>query len=143
MTEQAPSRIRFTPGTSDEVRAAIEPHLLKWAFLIPSWCHEVNVTWRDDHTNGALNIVVHYEYRRADLTICPNFMSIPLRRERCVVHELLHIITQPIVNTANDIRDVLEKDSPRLAEWATEMIRHSDESVTCDLTAILCAQLGG
>jgi hypothetical protein len=137
------SKINFTPGTSDEVRAAIEPHLLKWEFLIPAWCHEVNVTWKDDDLNGALNIVVHYEYRRADVTICPNFMSIPHRRERNVVHELLHIVTHPIVNTARDIRDRIDKTNPSLADWANEMIRHSDESVACDLTAVLMGRLDG
>jgi hypothetical protein len=130
-------KIYFTAGISDEVRTAVEPHLKKWAWLIPAWCHEVNVTWRDDDTNGALNVDVHYEYRRADIQVLPNFLSCVERREANVVHELLHIVTHPLVNTARDIRDRLDKANPTLADWANEMIRHSDESVTCDLTALV------
>jgi hypothetical protein len=137
-----PSKIRFTPGISDEVRAAVEPHLMKWAFLIPAWCHEVNVTWRDDDPAGALNIVVHYEYRRADINVLPNFLSCPERRERNVVHELLHIITEPMRNTARDLRDVVAKGHPDVLGWADEMIRHSDESITCDLAALVLERLG-
>lgn len=126
-------KIAFTPGMSDEVRAAIEPHLRKWGFLIPGWCRELNVTWKDDDDRGALNILVHYEYRRADMNVLANFMSITHRREQNVVHELLHIVTAPLCNTMQDFRNALK---PELVPWADEMIRHSSESVTCDLQAM-------
>ncbi len=132
-----PTKIRYAESVIPEVRSAIEPHLLKWEFLIPAWCHEVNVTWQDDDANGALSTVVHYEYRRVDLNILPNFLSCEDRRERNVVHELLHIVTEPLQNTCKDMRDALVKQVPELEGWATEMIRHSDECVTCDLAAIL------
>lgn len=135
------AKIRFTPGISDEVRAAVEPHLVKWAFLIAGWCHEVNVTWKDDDPNGCLNIVVHYEYRRADINVLPNFLSIPHRREQNVVHELLHIVTEPMQNTARDLRDVVGKQHPDVLAWAEEMIRHSTESVTCDLATLVMGHL--
>lgn len=129
--------IRYAAGVIPEVRAAIEPHLSRWAFLIPAWCHEVNVVWNDDDTDGALSVRVHYEYRRADLNVLPNFLSCPDRRERNVIHELLHIITEPMANCMRDMRDSLVKANPDLEKWADEQIRFGTESVTCDLTALL------
>jgi hypothetical protein len=121
------NKIHFAPDTSEEVRAAIEPHLLKWSFLIPAWCSEVNVTWRDDDLDGALSVIVHYEYRRADISVLPNFLSSPHRRERNVVHELLHIVLGPMLNTERDLRNALGKDRPDVHSWAEEMIRHSND----------------
>lgn len=133
------AEITYTAGISTEVRAAIEPHLAKWAHIIPAWCHEVTVTWEDDELDGALDITVHSEYRRADLRVLPNFLSCVERREQAVVHELLHIMTEPMRNVARDLRDVVARDHPALKEWAEEVIRHSNESVTCDLTALVMA----
>lgn len=132
-------RIRITPGLPVEVFDAINPHLQRWALLVPSWCREVNILWDDADDNGALCIKVHYEYRRADLTVLPNFLSMsePGRREVAVIHELLHIVTEPMINTARDLRDTLVKAHPEMETWADEMIRHSNESVTCDLTEMV------
>lgn len=117
------TRIRYTPGLPDEVRSAVAPHLERWAFLIPSWCHELNVI---------------YEYRRADLTVLPNFIScLPDRRARDVVHELLHIIIEPMQRVAKDLRERLVAECPPLGAWSSEAIRFADESVTVDLTEMV------
>jgi len=133
----------YTPGLPAEARAAIEPHLVQWAFLIPAWCHRVNVVWTDDDANGALKVQVHYEYRRADLHVLPNFLSATAHREEQVIHELLHIATEPMRNTCHDLRDALVAQIPALAGWADELMRHSEESVVCDLAAaIVRARVG-
>ncbi|MEO7367531.1 MAG: hypothetical protein ABIZ36_06215 [Gemmatimonadaceae bacterium] len=135
------TRILFTSGMSEEVRFAIEPHIRKWAFLVPAWCEEVNVTWQDDDTDGALNVEVFYEYRRADLNVLPNFLTGERCRERNVVHELLHIITAPLANTCQAMREAVKKHAPDIEDWATEIIRQSDEAVTCDLTNLVMNSL--
>lgn len=131
-------KIRFAPSVSPEVRNAIEPHIVRWAFLVPAWCQEVDVHWDDGDSGGSLRMDTSYEYRRADLFVLPNFLSCePDHRETDVVHELLHIVTAPIDRVAQDFRDVLVKDNKSLKPFADEMIRRAIESVTCDLTQLI------
>jgi hypothetical protein len=136
MSGHALERIRFSPNVASEVRAAIEPHLVKWAFLIPAWCHELTVKWDDDDTSSALCVKVFYEYRSADLIVLPNFLTSPAARERDVVHELLHLSLAPLTIVCEAMRDALVKQAPDVEEWANEMLRHGEEATTCDLTEL-------
>jgi hypothetical protein len=136
------SKLRFSPNVAPEVREAIEPHLVKWAFLIPGWCHELNVAWNDrDTEHGALSISVFYEYRNADLDVHANFLTQPAHREQSVVHELLHLSLAPITQVAETLRDALVAEVSALEPWATEMIRQGEESTTCDLTRLVVGRL--
>lgn len=137
----AVEKIRFSRMLSPEVRSVIEPHLAKWAFLIPGWCHEVTIIWDDDDDDGALRINVFYEYRTADIAVLANFMTKPEYREGHVVHELLHLSLAPLTQTAQALRDALTKKIPDVEDWATEMIRQGEEASTCDLTALVIGQL--
>lgn len=129
--------ISYRPGLPMEVRITVEPHLKKWAHVVPSWCHELNVLWDDDNTNAAASVTVHYEYRRADLKIFPNFLTCNDRRESNILHELLHIMTEPMYNTMKDLKATVADKHPELKAWAEENMRMAIESVTCDLTAAL------
>jgi hypothetical protein len=130
-------RIRYSPGMPDEVRIAVAPHVERWAFLAPAWCRYINVVWGDEETSNALSVTAHYEYRRATLYIHPNFLTCPDRREENIVHELSHLLTEPMYNTMRDLKAALVDKVPELQAWATEAIRYAVESTTCDLTDTL------
>lgn len=134
-------KLRFTPGVPDEVREAIEPHLLGWAFLIPGWCHELVVKWDDDDTGSALAVEVFYEYRNADLIVLPNFLSRADDREQRVVHELQHLSVAPLVAVAQAMRDALVGQVPDVKEWADELLRQGEEATVCDITAFVLERL--
>lgn len=136
-----PSKLQFAPSVETEVRSAIEPLLVKWAFLIPAWCHELAIRWDDEDTDGALRIEVHHEYRDADLFVLPNFLTTPENRERQVVHELLHLSLAPLTQVAEAMRDALVKKAPGVEEWANEMLRQGEEATTCDLTELALRRL--
>lgn len=137
----AVEKIRFSPRVPAEVRATIEPLLVKWAFLIPGWCHAIDVQWDDDDTDGALRISVHYEYRDADLFVIPNFLTGVDHRDRHVVHELMHVFTAPLTAVAQALRDALVHKVPELEEWANEQLRQGEEATVCDLTALVMERL--
>jgi hypothetical protein len=131
-------RFRFRPNTPNEVVGAIASHLERWAFLVPAWCREVNIVWNDREADtGALSVAVYYEYRNADIEVLPNFLTNSEGRERHVVHELIHLSLSPLTTTAEAMRDALVKKVPDVEDWATEMIRQGEESVTCDLAALM------
>lgn len=134
-------KIRFASKMSDEVRSAIEPHLARWAFLIPGWCHELTVKWDDNDTSAALCIEVYYEYRNADLVVLPNFLSHAEYRETQVVHELMHLAVAPLTKAAESTRDALVEQVPDVEEWAAESLRQGEEATVCDLTAFVLARL--
>lgn len=131
--------INITPGVPDEVQQALIPHLNKWLFLVPSWCHELCVCWGGYDTDAALSITVHCEYRRADLFVHPDFLSNHERREAQVIHELMHITTEPMAKTIRDLRVLALEKNHDLRPLIDEQIRMAIESVTCDLTALVHA----
>jgi hypothetical protein len=133
--------ISYRPGLPMEVRIAVEEHLTKWAHVVPAWCLELNVIWDDDNTSAAASMTVHYEYRRSDLKIFPNFLTCADLRERNILHELLHIVTEPMYNTMKDLKGVVADKHPEMKAWAEENMRMAVEMVTCDLTAALLHQL--
>lgn len=119
--------------TPEEVQKAISPYLTAWSPIIPGWCREIIVVWNDNDTEGALSMRANYEYRRGELTIHPNFISHPERREQAVVHEFIHVLLEPFSNTLTDIKDALLKERPDLKTWVEEQIRYSEESTVCDI----------
>lgn len=143
LVSRAPAmRIRYSPGLPDEVWAAVAPHLERWALLAPAWCRYLNVIWGEEEISNALSITAHYEYRRASLYIHANFLSCPDRREENIVHELSHLVTEPMYNTMRDLKMALVAKCPDLQAWATEAIRYAIESTTCDLTDTLMRAAG-
>lgn len=126
--------IDYRPGIPPEVRGAIEPLLTCWQGVLPSWCHTLNVIWSEADT-GALSIRTQYEYRRATLTVYPNFITCPDKRERDVIHELMHVLLEPLANVMTDMRDELAEKCPDVKRWAEEAARYGEESAVCDLAA--------
>lgn len=127
--------LKISINVPAEVADAVTPILRAWSHLVPAWVYEINLMWADEANEGALSITAHYEYRRADLFVHPNFISHPERREPNLVHELMHIMTEPLLNVVCDLRDQLIERQPDLKPYVKEQIRYAVESVTCDLTA--------
>jgi hypothetical protein len=133
------TRFWIDGSLATEIRGAIEPLLLKHAEKIPRWCGRVSVYWNESATFAAAT-TTFYDYRRAELTIGPNFISLHQRRELNIVHELMHLYTEPLANAAKDARDALKKTNEAAAEIVTEAIRHAGEQTVVDLTDLLIGE---
>lgn len=123
-----------------EVRAAVEPLLECYLALVPTWCHDLLVAWDDsDHENLA-TCCARAEYRWARITLCASWLrQTPAAREDAIVHELTHVLTEPIQNHVRDLLEVIKEKFPDVHKWADEQRRYANESVTQDLTRILLA----
>lgn len=122
-----------------EIRDAVEPLLRKHAEKIPWWCGRVSVYWNEEH-KAAASMSAAYDYRRGELTIGPNFLSLHQRRELNIVHELMHLYTEPLTHAAETARDALRKTNDAAAEVLAEDIRHATEQTVCDLTSLLIGE---
>lgn len=127
--------IIWQPCVSDAVRALAEPILDRWRWLIPSWCHELLVFYREtDGDNAAAACRTYPEYRYAQLMIYGSFVGKqrPDDRENAIIHELLHVQLQPLVQ---EFKHLLAQQVPEgpLREWANTNHTGAMEGVVCDL----------
>lgn len=130
--------------TPDDIRKVIEPILERWLWLVPSWCHELRVKFRNNPGDDELETVAkcewHVQYRLAIITVEANWLTYTLAedREKAIVHELVHVATGPLCDQFDQL---LEHVAPpqKLGDWADA--RHGDalEGVVSDLTRALLA----
>lgn len=113
----------------------------RYEYLLPTWCHYVNVYWNADERDGALAWCdTKYEYRHAGITICPRWLDQTTEeRERAVEHELNHLPTTPLVDWIRGvITRLVPKDSKsELQAELLEGLRVWNESATSDLVDIM------
>jgi hypothetical protein len=127
-------RYFLDPAMPPELRRAIEPILVKWRGLIPSWCERIDLMWNDEDRNGAAFSVAHYDYRRGHINVLPNWLTRPDRRESMIVHETIHFLTEPVHNVLTDFWKFMEQHHPETKGLFEELVRHANEQVTVDLT---------
>jgi hypothetical protein len=100
-----------------EVRAAVRPLLLAHLWLVPAWCRELLVTWKDRHhhdTGGTITASSGSDpqYRYARLALhAPWLDSSRSQRRREIIHELLHIPLAPLIDYHEDAIDRLFADA--------------------------------
>lgn len=143
-----PENFRHIQGTRfwidaslpNEITDAVMPHLLKHADKIPHWCRRVSVYWTEDAGKAAASMSCMYDYRRGELTIGSNFLSLWQRRELNIVHELMHLYTEPLRNAAQDALDAVKKTNEAAAAILEEGVRHQMEQTVVDLTELLLGE---
>lgn len=100
--------IRWAKDVPDEYRDVLEPILEAWYALVPTWVQEFRVMWRGDDNGAALGAKVNYRNRWAFLYVGPSFLGEPVdEREVAVLHELCHVLTEPLSVVAERIADML------------------------------------
>lgn len=129
-------KITWDVGVPDEVRASVEPLLADGLRLVPRWVADLAVEWVSDGEELA-SMSTQVEYRRATLTIHPNFLAQALpERQQVLRHEMLHLVTQPIVDVLADLIDACKVDK-KMEAWAIEQSRRAKEGLVCDLEILL------
>jgi len=92
------TKFKFDKNIPAEILRSIQKNLSALEFLIPAWCHEVNVEYL---TDGALTGVsencladshIHYQYRNGALAFYPGYMAeSESERMNTCIHEMLHL----------------------------------------------------
>lgn len=118
-----------------EVRASAEPLIRKRLWRLPSWCHELSVRWDDDDAGTGARVTVDVEYRRAQIVVCPGFLTeTKAERDRIIAHEMTHIPTLALGNLFDEAMALLPKEQRHVKAMLLERWRLAMEGATCDLT---------
>lgn len=133
--------MKWDAGVPPEVRAAAEPHLTRWAGLLPTWCQEFRVRWGSE-PGTSCQITCHYPNRWAVLKIGAEWLDQPPgAREVDLVHELLHVALEPMAAAMNRIVGDLTEAGTPLRELAASITTDGLESSVEDLARILLRTL--
>lgn len=137
-------KFHFTDSLPHEVVKGLPDFFLKNEYIVPEWCHEVQVIWdpepqdEDGNASGSPAYTdTHYEYRYATVAICPSFLAEePDAKDKIIKHELGHIVTAPLVDHMAHVLQLLDLD-----ETVVEVIKHgiqqNMEAVTEDFTLVV------
>jgi hypothetical protein len=122
--------------TPDEVEHLVDPLLRRYAWLVPTWVHDlfVHYTGADkDDPEARAGIIGHWEYREARMDIYGGWLALDagLRRDS-IVHELAHAATEPLHQFVMDLLCKLPDDEKartkrhwlKLLEGCTQDIAH-------------------
>lgn len=129
----SPNDIQWEPDFPDDLRGIVEPHLQRWLALIPTWCQEFIVRY-DPHQDSRMAAKVNYRNRWAILIVTGQWFDSPVaEREVCLIHELLHIATEPLSSVVTRIiDDTLEEGTP-LRELSDSMFTDGLEASVEDM----------
>lgn len=130
-------RVWWSKSVPPEIREAVEPHVERWAFVLPGWVHELGISYDPNSANCA-ETKGDIAYRRAHIYVGPHFVQNEgPDREEIIRHELAHVVLHPLTDWTKDIVSRLAGDDERLAEWLREEWRQRLEGATCDIEAAL------
>lgn len=106
-------RVKYDKNIPPEMLAAIRPHVGRWAWLIPGWMQYVTIAFaNDDEERTAIETEVNHEYRWATVTFYPCWLNADEEtREVDVIHDFLHLSTNPLFQHARNTVRVLMGDS--------------------------------
>lgn len=115
-----------------ELRALVEPLVLKHAKRLPSWIQTLRIDCEDLDPEVIASIAVSLSYRQASLNVDPIFLNETHRnRERAIIHEFMHGPLGPIqdwvVHVINsfipeDLRQIYYKAYMEVEEGAVQDI---------------------
>jgi len=135
------TKFKFDKNIPAEILPSITKNLLALEFLIPAWCHEVNVEYLAD---GALKGVsensyadsnVNYQYRGGALAFYPGYMTeSESERMNTCIHEMLHLTVNILYYySRSEIIDLTE-GKEELQKHILDEHERRLESVISDLT---------
>lgn len=135
-------------GVPDQVRVVIEPWMLRYGSLLPTWVQHVRVKWDargDENDSGkTIAIVSQYDYRFIELTFYPLFLGQrPDEQQWQVMHDLLHAFAAPLTDWAEDTIKLLlrDADDSKFRASLLEALREREESFVQDLALRLAEVL--
>ena len=123
------------------IREAVEPHVTAYAGFLPGWCVELLIAYTDEGSNRtSASMSARVEYRWARLTVHPCYLSQPVHdRAEIVLHEILHVQLEPMVDHAIECAQAVERVNAELGQTLANLRTHVLEQVVSDLTQAVLA----
>lgn len=119
-----------------EVRDAARPYLMDYLWLLPTWVHLLHVGYAvrdEDNPGSTAEMKSAPSYHTATLTIYGMWLNeSPARRERIILHELIHPTYAPVLIATNDaVKAIIPTNTPGYSIVA-ESLRSTAEGATVD-----------
>ena len=123
-------------------RVVIEPLVLRFHPLIPSWAQLIYVNWHRDGDGNGTTIHCHanYAYRSFAMTFHPSFLAqTTAEHQQQMIHELLHASASVLADWARDTVNLLapENEAPKFNRSLQEELRQRHEAFVQDLSLSL------
>lgn len=125
-----------------DVRAIVEPALTPWLPLLPTWLQDFRVRYRGSNENTC-QVEISHRNRWAILVIPGNWLEEhPAAREQALIHELAHVVLEPLWSvTRRFVDDTTEEGTP-LRELAVSVLTDGLECSVDDLARSLQRMAG-
>jgi len=124
-----------------EVRAVVEPYVVRYLDILPPWCHTLFVGEEKDPKEKAetyASIKADYRYRRARMAITPTFLEgTDEEREQTVVHEFVHVLNAPMVDFQDQLIELVKENEPDLSKLLETLQEAGMEAATEDMAMLL------
>ena len=135
---------QWSPLVPAEVRCAAEPHIERWSALVPGWVEDFRIEWQSN-LQYICQVNLHYTNRWAVLRIGPSWLSeSETEREACMVHELVHILMEPLADASTAIMEETCAEGSDAGRMARRSLTRGLEASTEDTArAIIRAVRGG
>jgi hypothetical protein len=130
-------RLEFN-GVPDEARKVIEPLVIRYQVLLPTWAQLIYIGWNGSGDGKGTTIDCHasYDYRSFTMTFHSGFI---VQREdehkAQMIHEILHASSCVLADWARGTIDLLtpESDVPKFRQALLEELRQRHEAFVQDL----------
>ncbi len=124
-------RFEWKADTPPEYRAAVEPLLKLWVWLLPNWLDVVFIEY--EHKSGSAGTITRDRYRNATLFLRPALLEEgDYEREVSLVHELCHFCQGPIQSVLERFLEEAPDD-----KFKADTAEHAMEQVVSDLSHAL------
>lgn len=132
------TQIIYNPQMQPSSRKEIEKYVDKYVWLLPKWCHKLNVGLWDSHPDGFIaTMQTDYTYRFCVLDLYSVWIDKPdYIKEETIIHEFLHchlsILADYARNTINNLCSV--DDAPKFHNHLQSQLQMFHEQITEDLS---------
>lgn len=134
------ARIYWAVELPPEIRASVEPYLDEFKSMIPTWLSILTIQYQ--RAEGTAHNTTKEEYRMAYLTFEAGFLDQPAwKRRQDVLHEILHIVTDPLHTQAWNLKEALALKTDVPKWYLEEELRVSLERTITDLTSCVLATI--
>jgi hypothetical protein len=124
-----------------EIRAALEPYVMRYLDILPPWCHTLFVCAEKDPKEKAetyASMKTDYRYRRARMVITPVFLEgTDEEREQTIIHEFVHVLNAPMVDFNDQLIELVKQNDPDLSKLLETLQEGGMEAATEDTCMVL------
>jgi hypothetical protein len=140
------SKFIYSETIPAEILPVVKEKFEKYEYLVPGWAKEVRIYWKPEGSSEKLtsaDTIGDFAYRFGIINICPGFLSeVDSDREDTVIHELIHVLTAPLVNFYGQLLHYLDlTESGKTKEFVDEQFSEKLEGMTVDLTTAFLNQI--